>query len=286
MIFQKIRKSLRLSCKVLLSLTILTVVLVLYSVFVEREWIEETEYSIEAPGWQGREVRLAVLADLHVRPGDGGYIDDIVKRTLSMKPDAVLLLGDYMASHPGSRFATSMSAGEIAEHLKPLTALPCYAVLGNHDHVHGTETVRAALKGIGMHLMEGSRERLTVDGQPLDIGGIRCLYTFRTPGKVPQPQAGVPMILLSHTPYGTAFAPRDTLVTLAGHMHGGQVCIPFIGAVFSIDPHVPTWRSSGAHTLRTGRREYVTRGLGTSVLPLRFNCRPELLLLKIHGPGA
>lgn len=176
-----------------------------------------------------------------------------------------------------------MPAREIAEHLKPLTALPCYAVLGNHDYVHGSAKMRAALQGIGMHMMEGRRERLDIDGAPLDIGGIRCLFTFRTPGRIPQPQKGVPFILLSHSPYGTSFAPQGTLITLSGHTHGGQVRLPFIGAVFSIDSHVPCSRSSGAHVLSGHQLEYVSRGLGSSVLPIRFCCRPELLLLRIRG---
>lgn len=132
-------------------------------------------------------------------------------------------------------------------------------------------------------MMEGQRERLSVDGAPLDIGGIRCLYTYRTPGKIPQPQKDAPFILLSHSPYGTCFAPRGTLITVSGHTHGGQVCLPFIGAVFSIDSHVPCSRSSGAHVVSGNRLEYVSRGLGTSVLPIRFCCRPELLLLRVRG---
>ena len=254
-----------------------------YAAFIEREWVEETEYTVQSPDWQGREVKIAVLADFHTRPQDGDYLDFIVKRTLAMKPDAIFLLGDFMNSHPGSKFGRSMSAPDIAAHLKPLAALPCYAVLGNHDYTYGSVHMRTALQNIGVHMMESRRERLEIDGAPLDIGGIRCLYTFRTPGRVPRPQPGVPFILLSHSPYGTSFAPRGTLVTLSGHTHGGQVCIPFIGAIFSIDSHVPCSRSSGAHIVGKDKLEYVSRGLGTSVLPIRFSCRPEILLLKIRG---
>ncbi|MDO4221733.1 MAG: metallophosphoesterase [Akkermansia sp.] len=283
MFLQKVKEYWRLWHRLFLVMVFLCILLLGYAALVEYHWIEETEYTVQSADWRGREVKLAVLADLHARQGDGAYLDDIVNRTLAMKPDAVLLLGDYMASHPGSRFATSMPAREIADHLKPLTALPCYAVLGNHDYVHGSAKMRAALQGIGMHMMEGRRERLDIDGAPLDIGGIRCLFTFRTPGRIPQPQKGVPFILLSHSPYGTSFAPQGTLITLSGHTHGGQVCLPFIGAVFSIDSHVPCSRSSGAHVLSGHQLEYVSRGLGSSVLPIRFCCRPELLLLRIRG---
>ena len=283
MFLRKVREYWRLWCRLFLAMVLLCLLLLTYAAWVEHHWIEETEYTVQSADWQGREARLAVLADFHVRPQDGEYVDEIVRRTLAMKPDAVLLLGDFMASHPGSRFGTSMPAREIAEHLKPLTALPCYAVLGNHDYVHGADKMRSALQELGVHMMEGQRERLVIDGAPLDIGGIRCLYTYRTPGKIPKPQTGVPFILLSHSPYGTCFAPRGTLITVSGHTHGGQVCLPLIGAVFSIDSHVPCSRSSGAHMLSGNRLEYVSRGLGSSVLPIRFCCRPELLLLRIRG---
>lgn len=279
------KRTFLLGCRLVLVLAALGVLLLCYSVFVEREWVEETELTVASADWRGREATFAVLADLHARPQDGDYIDGIVQRTLAMKPDAVFLLGDFMNSHAGSGFGRSMEPQEICERLKPLAALPCYAVLGNHDHSHDADAMRAALQDIGVHMVEGRRERLVVDGAPLDIGGIRCLYTFRTPGRVPHPQTGVPFILLSHSPYGTVFAPRGTLVTLSGHTHGGQVRLPFIGAIFSIDSHVPCSRAAGEHVLKNGQREYVSRGLGTSVLPIRFCCRPEILLLRLQQPG-
>lgn len=278
--------SLRLCLRVLCALVAAGILLLLYAAGVESHWVQQTHHTLECPQWHGRPVRLAVLADLHARPGDGPYLDRIVRQTLALNPDAVLLLGDYMASHPGSAIGSSMGAGDIARHLAPLTAVPCFAVLGNHDHSHGAAQVQAALQGVGIRMVEGRRERLDIGGHPLDIGGIRCLFTFRTPGTIPRPEKGVPMVLLSHTPHGTTFAPRGTIVTLSGHMHGGQVCLPFFGPVFSIDKHVPLQRAAGFHTLPGNRPEYVSRGLGTSVLPIRFCCRPELLLLEIKpAPG-
>lgn len=282
MAFQRFKDYLRLSFRLILVVAGIGLLLLCYAAFVEREWVEETEFVVDAPEWQSREVKLAVLADFHARPCDGDYLDNIVQRTLAMKPDAVLLLGDFMNSHPGSAIGSSMSEQDIAEHLKPLATLPCYAVLGNHDYTYGAKGMCEALEGVGIRMMEGRRERLLVEGSPLDIGGIRCLYTFRSPGRVPQPVKGVPFILLSHSPYGTCFAPRGTLITVSGHTHGGQVCLPFYGAFFSIDSHVPCSRSSGAHVLPGKRLEYVSRGLGTSVLPIRFCCRPEILLLKVR----
>lgn len=282
MIFKKLRESLKLSYKVLISLSILVILLVAYGVFIERGWIEETEYTVESPGWQGREARLVVLADIHAHPGDGDYLDEVVKRTLALKPDAVLLLGDYMCGRPGNPFISSMEETEIAEHLKPLAAVPCFAVLGNHDNWHNPAAITAALEG--RHPHGGRKTREGDDRQPAAGYWRHPLHAHLPyPGKLPKPEEGVPMVLLSHTPYGTSFAPRGTLITVAGHLHGGQVCIPGIGAPFSVDPHVPVSRSAGAHTLKNGRLEYVSRGVGTSVLPIRLFCRPELLLLRIRG---
>ena len=254
----------------------------LYGWLVEREWLDETEFVVESPEWRGRDVRLAVLADLHTRTQDGEYIDRIVQRTLEMKPDAVLLLGDFMAGSPQSTLETSMGETEIAEHLKPLTNLPCYAVLGNHEYLYDAAAARVALENAGVKFVEGQRVRLLIDGLPLDIGGIHNVSRDHGLGQVPEPQLGVPLVLLSHSPSGAKHAHPGTLVTLAGHMHGGQFRIPGVGPVFHFDMCVPRAHTAGAFTLPSGQLVYVSRGLGTGSVPIRICCRPELLTLVVR----
>lgn len=263
----------------LIILLAIPIGLLCYAWLIEREWVEKSQYHVECTTWQGDELRLAVLSDLHARPQDGEYLDRVVMATLAMRPHAVILLGDYLNHH---RADQCMPLEELEQHLRPLTALPCYAVLGNHDYSHGESALRSMFSRLGVRCVEGRREELSVAGGRLDIGGILCCYTFEHPGYVPQPREGVPLLLLSHTPVGAQYAHPDTLLTLSGHTHGGQVCWPWGAPVYMAEGKTPREWAQGAINVH-GRPCYVSRGIGTSCLPLRFCCRPELLLLRITG---
>ncbi len=250
----------------------------LYAVFAEREWIEVTHHRLELPEWQGRVARFAVLSDLHVRPEDEDYLKRIVQLTMEQKPDAVLLLGDYVN---GGRTDT-LAPEKMEELLRPLTAVPCFAVLGNHDYWYGSRKLRNMFRRLNIPLMEGKKHEITAGGAPVTIAGMRCAFTYRYPGSVPQPETGKPFILLTHSPAGVKYAPRGTDIMLAGHTHGGQVCLPFYGAIIMPDKDVNRKKSAGLHE-EQGKTFYVSRGLGTSQLPLRFCCRPEILILELAG---
>lgn len=250
----------------------------LYAVFAEREWIEVTHHRLELPEWQGRGARFAVLSDLHVRPEDEDYLKRIVQLTMEQKPDAVLLLGDYVN---GDRTDT-LAPEKMEEILRPLTAVPCFAVLGNHDYWYGSRKLRNMFRRLNIPLVEGKKHEITVGGAPVTIAGMRCAFTYHNPGSVPQPETGKPFILLTHSPAGVKYAPRGTDIMLAGHTHGGQVRLPFYGAIIMPDKDVNRKKSAGFHE-EQGKTFYVSRGLGTSQLPLRFCCRPEILVLELAG---
>ncbi len=249
--------------------------------YIAREDVEQTELPLHLPGWKG-EMRLAVLADIHARPEDGEYVDRLVRQTLGLQPDAILLLGDCLNGHHP---AAAMPLNELARRLRPLAEKPCYAVLGNHDYYHGAGRIKGMLEGLGITLVEGTRAECRAGEMRLDIGGIRCLYTFNQPGKIPQPREGVPMLLLSHSPMGAAYAPPGTLMVLSGHTHGGQICWPTGRPIHMAGSKTPASYAAGNITVK-GNPCYVSRGLGTSLLPLRLFCRPELLLVRITGDDA
>lgn len=267
-------------CIILLLLA--AIGMLVYGALVGRTRLEETHVLLSVPEWQAGspEVKLAVLTDTHAMPWDGAYMERIVRTVLAGKPDAVLLLGDYLNGRPGR---PAMEAEQFGEYLRPLAALPCFVVLGNHDYYHGSFRFRRIFRQLGMKMLEGRREDVQLNGQKLSFGGVRCLCTFRTPGRILPPVPGRPYILLSHTPLGADYAPPGTLITLAGHTHGGQVCLPGGKSIIRPDADTPRWRASGLH--RIGEQwEYVSRGLGTSILPIRLFCRPELLWVTLR-PG-
>ncbi len=255
----------------------------IYVHLIERTWIDETEIRLTCPAWErGGELKFAVLADLHARPGDGAYLDEIVRRTVAVQPDAVLLLGDYLNGHEAEQ---GMSPEELECRLRPLAeaGLPLFAVLGNHDYYHGARAVRRMLTNLGAQIVDdgaGEPLRLEKCGVAVDIGGVRCLCYYRTPGPVAQPRGDIPLILLSHSPVGAEYAAPGTFVVISGHTHGGQVCWPWGTPFNMVDEKVPRRYASGMIEI-DGQRTYVTRGLGTSLLPIRLFCRPELTILTL-----
>ena len=256
--------------------------LVLYARYIEPYWVEEVTWDLPCARWKGRPLKLAVLADLHAKPGDGAYLDGIVQRTLDSKPDAVLMLGEFLGGHSAEQ---AMELTELAEHLRPLAALPCFAVCGNHDYYHGVGKVRAMLKGLGIQSLESKRAALEVGGDTLYLGGVRCLCTFSSPAPVPglpEEDKEAAFILLSHSPVGGRYAKPGTTATLAGHSHGGQVCLPGGIPIIRPDERMRWSEVKGAFT-EQGRPVYVTRGLGSSILPFRLFCRPELTFVTLHG---
>ncbi len=261
---------------VLLS-TLLGAGLVYYALYIERTDVEITHWSIKSPDWKGRPLRLVLLSDIHALPHDGAYIDTIVSLTLEQRPDAVLLLGDYLTGD-----SQGMPPEELAKHLQALSQLPCYAVLGNHDHHYPKRKVRDMLRSFGAQLVEGRRITLEIDGNQLDIAGLRSLFTYRTPGYVPKPQPGRPFLLLSHDPLGLRYAPAGTTAVFAGHTHGGQVCLPHGRPLVRPDQRTP-WEYMAGEVWEGSTAMYVTRGVGTSIWAMRLFCRPELTVVELRG---
>ncbi len=252
-----------------------------YARYIEPQWIEETRHQVICPDWKGRPVRLALLSDLHAKSGDGDYMDAIVRKTLAARPDAILLLGDYM-NEP--RLGDTMAPETLAHHLAPLvqSGIPCLAVLGNHDYNQGESRVQNMLRSIGVRMMEGGQYELNADGHTLFIFGMRCLCHFDSPGTVATPPPGVASVLMTHSPAGARFAPAGTSLAVSGHTHGGQVCLPGGKPIIKPDRRVTWQEMKGSH--HNGRTQvYVTRGLGTSELPLRLFCRPELTVVAFSN---
>ncbi len=270
--------ALLLSC---LSSALLGGLLLAYGYFIEPHWIEETHRVLYAEHWQGRPLRLAVIADLHARWGDEDYLDDIVERTLAAQPDAVLLLGDYTND---KKFSGSMDMETLGKHLAPLAQLPCFAVLGNHDYLADADAVKAMLARFGAQCVEGGIATLELGGDTLSVGGIRCLYHYDKPGEVVEPPQNAPVthLLLAHSPSAVPHAPKGTTAVLVAHTHGGQICLPGGIPLLYVD-RSKDWKKRQGIYGADAPPACLTRGLGMSKMPLRLFCRPELLFIELRG---
>lgn len=233
--------------------------------------------------WHGAPLRIAVVSDLHIGSPYTGVekLDRVVARINAGKPDVVVLLGDFVIQGVvGGRFVTPE---RIARGLAQLRApLGVYAVLGNHDRILDAERVIRAFEGAGIRMLEDAALPLMQNGQPFWLVGISDFVEgpHDVAGALRQVTDDAPAIAITHNPDVFPTIPPRVCLTLAGHTHGGQAAFPLVGR-----PIVPSRygeRYAIGHVHENGRRLFVTAGVGTSIIPVRFRVPPEVVFLTIE----
>lgn len=231
-------------------------------------------------------LRIAVLADIHA---DNWFITEkklrtIVERTNELHPDLIVILGDYMSSNG---WVTRRVEPEVfGAVLKDLRApLGVYSVLGNHDWWYSGIRVRKGLEQNGIKVLENEAAQVDVRGTSLWLVGLGDLWTrpqriSDTVAKVPE---GQPLIALTHNPDIFPNVPQRVQLLLAGHTHGGQVRFPLIGSVVESSKYGERWELG--HVFENNHHLFVTTGIGTSIVPVRFGLPPEIVLLTLR-PGS
>jgi predicted MPP superfamily phosphohydrolase len=241
--------------------------------------------SLRLEGWPAlpRPLRVAFLSDFHTgsHAGDVARLRAIVAQAASLRPDLVLLGGDYVNMQPfgGGR----VSPRVVASILAGLDG-PCgrFAVLGNHDIVYDAREVGDALREARIDVLDDERRTIRFEGHALHIVGIPDARVMRPSAHALLASLGEqPTIVLAHDPVWFAHVPRGPHLTLAGHTHGGQIRLPGIGALVTAS-HAPRRWAYGL-VKEGGRLLYVTSGIGTSALPIRIGAPPEIVLLEIGG---
>jgi predicted MPP superfamily phosphohydrolase len=267
--------------------------------------LDLTSYDVSSPIWPSDfKLKIAVITDIHAcepwMPAE--RIGAIVDLTNAQRPDLVVLLGDFAGSqHFVSRY---VPPGAWAEQLARLEAnLGVYAILGNHDWWSAAlptdppdegQSIRKALVDARIPVLENQAISLGLDGRPFWLVGLGDQLAHRwgryaahgtddLSGALRQIKDDAPAILLAHEPFIFPRVPDRVALTLCGHTHGGQVRLPFVGAPFAptrhgVKPFVYGLYSEG------DRRLVVSAGLGTSHLPVRFMCTPEVVCVTLNGP--
>jgi uncharacterized protein len=262
----------------------LLVLLASWAFVVEPNRLVVHEETIALTSWPSglNGLRIAAISDIHAGSPfiDADKLRLVVERTNETKPDVVVLLGDYMVRD--TWHSKQMAPEAIAQALKDLRApLGVYAVMGNHDWWYDITRVRTAFGGRGMRVMDNDVVRLERNGQPFWLVGIADAWSqsddiVGTAKKVP---AGEPAIALTHNPDILPRFPPAFQLTLAGHTHGGQVNLPFLGR--RIVPSEFGQRYAAGHIEEEGKHLFVTTGIGTSIFPVRFRVPPEIAVLTL-----
>jgi predicted MPP superfamily phosphohydrolase len=226
---------------------------------------------------------VAVVSDLHTGAPhvDLARVERIVDRLNRQAPDVVGLLGDY--ADPAVPLGDPVEPEQVAARLGRLRApLGRFAVLGNHDwHEYGGRMPRA-LREQGITVLENEAVRVDGAAAPLWIAGVADAMT-----RDPQLEATLtavpdddPVLLLSHDPDVFPHVPERVSLTLSGHTHGAQVDLPLVRD--RVTPSQHGARYTDGHHVEDGRHLYVSNGVGTSRLPIRFRARPEVAVLRLE----
>lgn len=203
------------------------------------------------------------------------------------KPDIVFFVGDY-AYEPSVLGKMGLTSGLMVNPADTVFAMArihapmgSYAVLGNHDWWwNGPEMIRL-IQQTHIHLLRDHAILAQHGEQKLWVAGLEDMATplpYDLPGTLRQTNGQAPVVLLSHSPDIFPEVPAQVALTLAGHTHGGQVYIPFIGR-----PVVPIRHKQYAvgHFNERGHQLFVTSGIGISMIPIRFLTPPEIVVLNL-----
>ncbi len=239
-----------------------------------------------------RGFKIAQLSDLHSSPlVDKEHLEHAVDLALAEKPDLIVLTGDFIGhtlrTHRQEihEFDVQYLDNLVAALGRAKAPFGTYAVLGNHDFWSGPEVTERICHDFETRaripVLRNQRVTLTKEEESIQLLGVDDYWHSwdlrKALRKVPKQSI---KILLSHNPeINRQIKPSHNIgLVLSGHTHGGQVSLPFIGVPFS-----PTQSQKYLRGLvRDGDRQtYITRGVGHLVVPIRFNCPPEVTLITL-----
>ncbi len=257
----------------------------IYGVFIEPFQVRIRNWAVETTKWEKQpDLKIAILTDIHAaRPWmSPSRIETIVQKTNNLQPDIILLLGDYVATHP---FKFPLSATDGIAPLKKLNAkCGVYAVFGNHDFDRRIFGWREALIETGIPVFENTAQKIACGSNTFWLAGLKDqLYQEPSiPDTMKQITDNAPIIMMMHEPDLFPETPSSVALTVAGHTHGGQVRLPFIGAVF-VPSKYGTHYAYGQMN-ENGKDLVVSGGLGNSILPVRFLMPPEITVITLKSP--
>jgi uncharacterized protein len=216
------------------------------------------------------------ISDMHVDMSEAA-MEHVCKLVIGMQYDACVLTGDYRGKTFGPFLAALEGVARVRAHLKS----PIYGVLGNHDTIQ----MVPAMEAMGIRMLLNECEVIARGNERLYLAGVDDAHFYRV-DNIEKAASQIPndafSILLSHTPeiYRQA-AHADFDLMLCGHTHGGQLCLP--GSIpIKLEAVLPRRMGAGRwqHHRMVG---YTSVGAGSSVVPVRLNCPPEITLHCLRG---
>ena len=223
-------------------------------------------------------VTMAFVSDTHVGPTfEAARLEPTIQALRRAKPDVVLFGGDYISESP--RYLASVR--EPLEAMATTGKYGAWGVLGNHDIANIRSRVLNELSTTGITFLTNEAAEIVTDKGNFWLVGIDdALLGNADPGKA---FANVPVDAMSvaiwHEPdLADVLEPYGPLLLLSGHSHGGQVRIPGYGPIAA--PKMGKRYVSGRYDLGQTTL-FVSNGIGMYRPPVRFNCPPEIVMVRL-----
>lgn len=262
-----------------------------YGLAPEPSLLRHAVYELASPKWPSTHASLniAMAADWHVGSPSVTLkkVEELVERLNALRADIILLPGDFQVSN--EYLSRYVSAQSIAERLGKLKAkYGVYGVLGNHDWHEDGLKMHQELELHGITMLENGAVKVVrpdKPGQDIWIAGLAD-DTTRTPdlkAAYNHVTTQDPIVMMCHDPGTFQDIDERPVVTVCGHTHGGQVMFPGRRYLQSLPSRAP-WEHVYGHKVENNRDLIVTSGIGTSSLPIRFNCPAEIVSIRL-GPS-
>ena len=247
----------------------------------EASWVRLRTVELEVPRLPAEldGLRIVHLSDFHLGvPSPGALaVERGVEWAVEQKPDLVCITGDLL-THPRGESRLRELVGRLPQ--------PAFAVLGNHDYAIARDPMARAsqlreLEPARLLLDDG--ELLELRGRSVWIAGADPKRSFQRRDPNTLSRDADLRILLNHYPSGfDRIEPGRFELVLAGHMHDGQITLPYPGGKVRL-AH-PTARYAAGVYRREASVMHVSPGLGTTFVPFRFGARPEATELVLRSP--
>lgn len=250
--------------------------------------LEVTEYSINSPeipeGFDG--FRIVQVSDLH-NTEFGENNEKLLQMLRAAEPDIIAITGDLVDSR---RTDLKVAIDFLREAVK---IAPCYYVTGNHEsRIEEFAELEKQMIEIGVILLRNDSCLLEREGDRLQLMGVDdCSFHPESNGnlqvlameaEIYRMQSKNYTVLLSHRPeLAVVYDRYDVDMVLCGHAHGGQFRLPLIGGLYAPDQGFFPKFTAGIYEM-TDMTMVVSRGLGNSAFPLRFNNRPEIVVVNLN----
>jgi predicted MPP superfamily phosphohydrolase len=258
---------------------------IVYAFMIEPKTLEVRHVSVASAHWTGPPLRIGVITDLHI----GGVhvpparVVQVVTRMNAERPDVVVLLGDYVDGHVWADHRHPNERAAIEEGILALRGLKApggvAAVIGNHDVLYDVDEVRRALAAAGANVLENVS--MPVRGGAIvglgELSSDNAHYAQAAATAPPQ----TPLIVAMHWPDSITGIDTRAALVLAGHSHCGQMGLPVIDQLVVASPASRLYRC-GLYEVG-GKPLYVSGGVGTSILPMRFLAPPEIGVVTLSA---